>query len=278
MRVLLTVSLFAFLAGCAQGRKLPNTYTRSKEPVKFQQIDLSDLFEGKSLKGQILIYDESSNQYTSSDYVMAKNKYSPASTFKIPNTIIGLETGVIDEKYIFTYGPEEERANDKWNKDLAVREAFQVSCVPCYQELARKIGVERMKAGLDSMAYPGMEVSNQNLDLFWLTGESSISALEQVDFLRRMMTKQFNLQETTRAAMQRIMAVDTTVNGIRYAKTGWGEYEGKDLGWYIGYIQKPKNRIYFATLIIREEGFPEALFADERKRLTEEVLGILKFW
>lgn len=277
MRIFITVSLLALIVACAQGRRLPNTYVRSKEPVKFQKIDLEDLFEGKNLSGQVLIYDESSNQYTSSDFDMARNKFIPASTFKIPNSIIGLETGAIDENYIFKYD-NQPRTYERWNKDLSLREAFQVSCVPCYQELARKIGVERMQAGLDSLAYPGMVVNKESLETFWLTGESEISSLEQVDFLRRFITKQFNLKESTRETMLRVMARDTTAQGIRYAKTGWGEYQGKDLGWFVGYIQKPKNRIYFATLIIREEGFPEALFADERIRLTDEVLGLLKFW
>jgi beta-lactamase class D len=277
MRIFITVSLLALIVACAQGRKLPNTYVRSKEPVKFQKIDLDDLFEGKNLSGQVLIYDESSNQYTSSDFDMARRKFIPASTFKIPNSIIGLETGVIDENYIFKYD-NNPRTYERWNKDMGLRDAFQLSCVPCYQELAKKIGFERMKAGLDSLAYPGMVVNKETLDNFWLTGDSEISSLEQVDFLRRLITKQFNLKESTRETMERVMARDTTLQGIRYAKTGWGSFEGKDLGWFVGYIQKPKNRIYFATLIIREEGFPEALFADERIRLTDEVLGLLKFW
>lgn len=278
MRLLIPVSLLALVISCAQGSKLPNTYTRSKEPVKFQKIDLHDLIGAKNLEGQVLIYDESSNQYTSSDFEMAKNAYIPASTFKIPNSIIGLETGTIDENYIFRYGPERESDREMWNKDMGLREAFQVSCVPCYRELARKIGVKKMIAGLDSMDYPGMDITDKNIDMFWLKGESGISSLQQVDFLRRMMTKQFNLKESTRETMARVMAIDTTDQGMRYAKTGWGSYEGQDLGWYIGYIQKPKNRIFFATLIIRKKGFPEALFAEERVRLTEEVLGILDFW
>ncbi len=277
MRLLIPLSLLVLIVGCAEGKKLPNTYTRSKEPVKFQQIDLQDLFATKGLGGQILIYDEACNQYTSSDFSIAKDPFLPASTFKIPNTIIGLETGVIDENYIFTYDGK-PRMLKAWEKDLTLREAFQTSCVPCYQELARKVGLANMKALLDSMAYPGMDVGKDNLDMFWLKGQSAISPLQQVDFLRRFMTKQFNLKESTRSIMKEVMARDTTVNGIRYAKTGRGEYNGKDMGWFIGYIQKPKNRIYFATVIVLEDGFPEALFADERIRLTDEVLHLLKYW
>ncbi|MDC1186787.1 penicillin-binding transpeptidase domain-containing protein [Crocinitomicaceae bacterium] len=277
MRLLIPGVLLLLMIGCAEGSKLPNTYTRSKEPVKFQSIDLNDLFGAKNLGGQILIYDESSNQYTSSDFGVAKDEFSPASTFKIPNTIIGLETGTITEDFIFKYDGAPRRL-ESWKKDLVLRDAFQSSCVPCYQELARNIGLTQMKSYMDSLAYTGMVIRKDNLDEFWLTGESKISPLQQVDFLRRLITKQFNLKESTRESMKNIMARDTSTYGIRYAKTGWGEHDGKDMGWFVGYIQKPKNRIYFATLIIREEGFPEALFGDERIRLTDEVLRILKFW
>ena len=116
------------------------------------------------------------------------------------------------------------------------------------------------------------------MDKFWLAGESAISPLEQVDFLRRLMTKQFPLKDGTLKSLKNIMAVDTTENGIMYAKTGFGDNEGKDLGWYIGYIQKPKNRIYFATLIRPITDYDQGVFLAERKTLTFNVLRTLGFW
>jgi beta-lactamase class D len=277
MRLTLFLLLLAILSSCFLSKKIPNTYTRKDEPVKFQRIDLKDLFEGQNLYGQILIYDESSNQYTSSDFEVAKTKFSPASTFKIPNTIVGLESGLYAENSIFKYDGE-KRMLEAWEKDLTFREAFQESCVPCYQEIARKVGVNQMRTILDSMKYPGMDFDNTNLDKFWLAGESAISPLEQVDFLRRLMTKQFPLKDGTLKSLKNIMAVDTTENGIMYAKTGFGDNEGKDLGWYIGYIQKPKNRIYFATLIRPITDYDQGVFLAERKTLTFNVLRTLGFW
>jgi beta-lactamase class D len=277
MRILISLFLLSTLSSCILSKKIPNTYTRKDEPVKFQKIDLTDLFEGQNLYGQILIYDESSNQYTSSDFEVAKTKFIPASTFKIPNTIVGLESGLYSENSIFKYDGKERMLN-VWEKDLTFREAFQLSCVPCYQEVARNVGVDQMRTILDSMKYPGMSFDKTNLDKFWLTGESAISPLEQVDFLRRLCTKQFPLKEGTLNTLKNIMAVDTTEYGILYAKTGLGESEGKDLGWYVGYIQKPKNRIYFATLIRPIGDFDQGVFIAERKTLTFNVLRTLGFW
>jgi beta-lactamase class D len=277
MRLTTSILLLSILSSCSLSKNIPNTYTRKDEPVKFQIIDLKDLFEGQNLFGQILIYDESSNQYTSSDFEVAKTKFIPASTFKIPNTLVGLESGVVDENYIFKYNGK-KRMLAAWERDLNLREAFQTSCVPCYQELARKVGAEQMRTILDSIKYPGMIFDNSTLDNFWLSGESAISPLEQVDFLRRLATKQFPLKDGTLQAMKRVMAVDTSAYGIIYAKTGLGESDGKDLGWYVGYIQKPKNRIYFATLIRPVADFDEGVFMAERKTLTYNVLRTLGFW
>ncbi|MFA7274079.1 MAG: penicillin-binding transpeptidase domain-containing protein [Crocinitomicaceae bacterium] len=277
MRFIYSLLLLASLSSCFLSKKIPNTYTRKDEPVKFQSIDLKDLFEGQNLYGQILIYDEHSNQYTSSDFGIAKAKFSPASTFKIPNTIIGLESGLYNESSIFKYDGSKRRL-EAWQKDLSFREAFQTSCVPCYQELAYKVGVDQMRTLLDSMKYPGMTFDKSTLDNFWLEGESAISPLEQVDFMRRLFTKQFPLKEGTLNSLKNIMAVDTTQYGILYAKTGMGTSEGKDLGWYVGYIQKPKNRIYFATLIRPITDYDQGVFMAERKTLTFNVLRTLGFW
>lgn len=277
MRLIISLLFFSILNSCSISKNIPNTYTRKDEPVKFQIIDLKDLFEGQNLYGQILIYDEASNQYTSSDFEVAKTKFTPASTFKIPNTLVGLETGIIDINYVFKYDGG-ERMLEAWKKDLTLREAFQTSCVPCYQELARKVGVEKMRIVLDSVKYPGMTFDNSTLDNFWLIGESEISPLEQVDFLRRFATKQFPLNEGTMESLKYVMAADTTAKGIMYAKTGLGESEGKYLGWYVGYIQKPKNRIYFATVIRPINDYDRNVFMAERKALTYNVLKTLGFW
>lgn len=277
MRLTFSLLLLSILSSCFLSKKIPNTYTRKDEPVKFQNIDLKDLFEGQNLFGQILIYDESSNQYTSSDFNVAKTRFSPASTFKIPNTVVAIESGLFNENSIFVYDGSSRMLED-WKKDLDFRQAFQVSCVPCYQEIARKVGPNQMRTILDSLKYPGMTFDKSNIDNFWLSGESAISPLEQVDFLRRLFTKQFLLKDSTLESMKNIMAVDTTEYGILYAKTGFGESEGKDMGWYIGYIQKPKNRIYFATLIRPLTDYDRGVFLAERKSLTFNVLRTLGFW
>lgn len=276
MRLLFLFGLI--LISCAR-TITPNTYTLRSESVKFQIIDISDILKEKKVEGTVLIYDEKNNQYYSNDYNLAKEKYCPASTFKIANTLVGLETGTINADHTFKWdGKERDIVN--WNQDLSLRDAFQYSCVPCYQSLAREIGLKKMKSTLDSIGYPGMDVRADNLDQFWLTSDSKISPLEQVDFLKRLNTKSFNLQATTLSEFKKIAIVEDGEKGKLYAKTGLSMLDGKhmDGGWYVGWIQKEKNRIYFATHLTPTKEVNNADFMSARLDVTYATLSYLYYW
>ena len=146
----------------------------------FQQIIDSSL-----VKGAVLIYDPQKNTYYSNDFDWAKTGHLPASTFKIPNSIIALETGVVENDSTLFKWDGKKRALAIWEKDMILHEAFHRSCVPCYQEIARKIGVARMKAHLRKFDYGYMLVDSSNLDIFWLEGASRINQFQQIDFLSR---------------------------------------------------------------------------------------------
>lgn len=278
MRLFFLFSLI--LIGCAR-TVTPHTYTLRSEAVKFQIIDISDLFKDRKVIGSVLIYDEKNNQYYSNDYNLSRTKYCPASTFKIPNTIIGLERGLVQPEYVFKWDGK-ERSVVAWNSDLNLRDAFQKSCVPCYQELAKKIGETNMNESLQSMKYPGMVVRKDNVSEFWLKEESKISPLEQIDFLRRLNIKAFPLQTNTLSTFKKIALVEQTKKGKLYAKSGMSnDNESKALGgWYVGFIEKENNRIYFATHIEPEAGKEAEMdaFMSSRIDITMKTLNFLYYW
>lgn len=89
-----------------------------------------------------MLYDMKSNSYIYYDSARCCERFSPASTFKIPNSIIGLETGVIaDENFVIQWDSVMRR--EVCNKDLTLKEAIKQSCIAYYQELARRVGAER---------------------------------------------------------------------------------------------------------------------------------------
>ena len=209
---------------------------------------LNSIFDQYAMTGTMILYDREKNRYLGCHSEKWDSGYLPASTFKIANTLTGLENGVIDTGYIFKWNGEKRRL-PQWEKDLTLREAFRVSCVPCYQELARKTGPDRMKATLERMGYPGMDVRPENIDLFWLEGDSRITPRQQVDFVRRLYEDSLGLKPEVIKAVKSIMVNEVTPEYTLCGKTGWAVRNGNNYGWFVGWI-KTGNKVWFlATLV-----------------------------
>src|SRR5207248_976054 len=105
----------------------------------------------------------------------------PASTFKIPNSLIALETGVVEDpdKDVFKWDGV-ARSIEAWNKDHTLRSAIAASVVPAYQEIARRIGPGRMQKFVDLLEYGNRDIGG-GIDQFWLTGNLRIDPMQQVD-------------------------------------------------------------------------------------------------
>jgi beta-lactamase class D OXA-209 len=239
--------------------------------------EFNKILDSLKVKGAILIYDFSEKKYYSNNFSWAKTGFIPASTFKIPNSIIALETGVIkDESDIFKWNGE-KRWSKKWEQDLTFKEAFQVSCVPCYQEVARKIGVERMKAYLNKINYKKMFFDSTTIDNFWLDGASKITQIQQIDFLKRFYFSELPISKRTESIVKNIMLIEKTDVYTLSGKTGLSVKNGLDNGWFVGYFEV-KNKVYFfATNLepIEKEAVNEAFYS-ARINATKQAFKNLK--
>lgn len=244
----------------------------TKTPQRFINQDFIKILMNNSVTGTILFFDEKENIFHSNDFDEAEKANLPASTFKIPNSIIGLETQILqDENTIFEYDGEVRRM-EIWEDDLTLRDAFQRSCVPCYQELARKIGTDRMQQHLDSLKFGEMEVHDENLDTFWLVGNSKISPFEQIDFLKRFYNAELPISEQTTKTMKKVMILEANAAYTLRGKTGLSVGDEVDLGWFVGFVEKDNHVYYFATKIRPKENLTRNEFMELRKSVTMEAL------
>lgn len=225
-------------AGCQ-----PNTVLPGKQTVP----EFGEMLTERKLKGSILLFDPQENRYYSNDFEWTGVRRLPASTFKIPNSIIALETGVMNNDSTMIPWTGEKRFLKSWEQDLSFREAFQLSCVPCYQEIARKIGVKRMKEYLMKFDYGAMEVDKGNIDRFWLEGNSGISQMEQIDFLRKFYDQKLPITPRTYDLVRKLMFVHNDHGYSLFGKTGMAARDGSNNGWYVGFIENQGQVIYFAT-------------------------------
>jgi beta-lactamase class D len=257
---------------------IPNSALKQVTSMKAgddSSLVLKSIFDKYHLTGTILICDPATDRSFGYNSVLWDSGFLPASTFKIANTMIGLETGVIDTGFVFRWKGE-KRQLPQWEMDLSLKEAFRVSCVPCYQELARKIGPERMKSYLAKMNYPGMDVSEKNIDLFWLEGNSRITPRQQLDFVRRLYEEKLPMKQSTMKAVKSIMVNEATQNYILSGKTGWAIRNGNNYGWFVGYIETKGKTFFIATLVQPENQEQTDDFSVARKTVTMEVLRYYK--
>lgn len=234
-------------------------------------------FDEYNLTGTFVLYDSSAKKFIRYNPERAKQASIPASTFKIANSLIGLETGEITENYIFKYNGE-KRLLPAWEKDFTLKDAFQASCVPCYQGLARKIGAQRMQKYLKKLKYGNHNISS-GIDQFWLTGGMRISADEQIKFLRNLYAEKLLISKNSQQIVKRIMLREDMPNYKIYGKTGWQTDDlsnsiGKhSLGWYVGFIEK-QDKVYFFALNV-ETTNTQSNFASSRIEITNKILNDL---
>jgi beta-lactamase class D len=190
-----------------------------------------------------------------SDRDRSGQAFLPASTFKIPNSLIALETGVVGDpdKDVFKWDGV-KRSIEAWNQDHTLRSAIAASAVPVYQEIARRIGAERMQKYVDLLEYGNRNIGG-GIDQFWLTGDLRIDPIQQIDFVDRLRRGVLPVGKRSQDLVRDILPVTKAGDATIRAKTGLlGAELGKpSLGWVVGWAEKGSAQTVFALNIdIRE--------------------------
>jgi len=215
--------------------------------------EVSKAFDGR--EGALVLIDCASGENLRFNPTLCATRLPPCSTFKIWNTAIGLETGLLaSAEQPFYKWDGVKRSVDGWNQDLTLRQAYAASCVPAYQALSRKIGLGRMNEWLRKLGYGDRDTTAGN-DVFWLPAPDRKSILispdEQAILLRRLVNGDIPFSANTRAILKEIMTTKTSDRGTLYGKTGTGG-AGKDspaVGWFVGYIAAGEKEIAFACVL-----------------------------
>ena len=236
--------------------------------------DFKTFYDQFNVEGSFVLYDQNNDKLTFYNREQYKESFSPASTFKICNSLIGLETGVIkDENFVIPWDSI-VRQYPRWNQDQDLKTAFKNSTVWYYSELARRVGGEQMKFWLDKADYGNADTTG-GVDLFWLRGGLRVTPEQQIDFLRRLHENELPFSERSVAIVKNIMIAKDTLDYVLRAKTGWSDEEERNVGWYVGYIEKNENVYYFANCI-QSADLDNPDFARARIEITYQILDDLK--
>lgn len=210
---------------------------------------LKKYFDENKVDGCFTMLNNADGKITVYNMNLDTQRFSPASTFKIVNSLIGLQTGrITDEKMIITWDGI-KRPVEFWNKDMDMTEAFKVSCVPYYQEVARRIGKDTMQQWIDSIGYGNKNISGP-IDSFWLNGRLKISPDEQLGLVKKLYFDLLPFRKSTQQMVRDVMLQENNTAYKLSYKTGWGDDDkGNSIGWVIGWIEENKHVYFFVTFV-----------------------------
>jgi beta-lactamase class D len=228
IRTLFVFCSIVLLSSCAETR----IHEKEEWGTIFKQNGISD--------GCFIIRDHTheSIYYYNKDRCL--KRYTPASTFKIFNSLVGLETAIApDEQYVIKWDSV-KRWRDEWNRDMNMREAFKESNVGYYQELARRIGKDYMQHYLDTVQY-GNRMMGDSIDGFWLNNKLQISADEQTGFVKRLYFDELPFAERSQRIVRSMMLQEQTKDFKLYYKTGTADLRDSTLYWIVGFAERTEE-------------------------------------
>ncbi len=245
--------------------------------VSNSNVNLQKIFDENKITGSVTIYDYKNKIWIYSNEEDSKIRRLPASTFKIPNSLIFLEEEVVKDENEAMKWDGIKRYIENWNKDLNLREAYEYSALWFYMKGAGKINSEKYKEYLKEFNY-GNQIVSEKKNSFWIDRSLKISPEEQIDFLINLYEEKFMLSEKTYKIVKDIMINEKTPEYTLRGKTGWGREGAENVIWYVGYIEAKENVYFFAVRIINDSEERNSYLLDFRKQLTMMVfreLGII---
>ena len=243
---------------------------------------LKKYFDENKATGCFGLFDNGTGRFTIYNIPRYRDSsYLPASTFKIVNSLIGLQTGAISsDSMVIKWDGIKRR--DEWDKDLTMYQAFRVSAVPYYQEVARRIGKDSMQSRLNTMRYGAKSDTDQvmltsAIDTFWLDNSIKVTPDEQLGLVKRLYFDQLPVYNIYQEMVKNAMLVESNANYKLSYKTGWGFNEqGDNIGWVVGWIEE-NNHPYFFVLNIES---PDKAFdmSTIRIKMLKDILKDLGFF
>jgi len=225
-------------------------------------------FENNAVKGTFGMFDNSRGIFTIYDLDRFKKSYSPAETFNIFNTLVGMHIGrIADENALIS---AKDTAGSE--KSLTITEAFKASSTAHFRALARSIGKDTMKAWVDSVKYGNKMIGNA-VDSFWTNGKITITPDEQLGMMKRLYFKQLPFRASVQEAMKKMMVVENNSQYQLAYQFGFTQQQGKKVTWVVGWMEE---NMHVYPFVINFEGAQDPLKTG--KALTHYILTYIGFF
>jgi beta-lactamase class D len=269
-----TAAIILFLFPCAAFAQTRSAQINRKasEP-KIDEKEFARFFAGRT--AAFVLLDVKRNKYYRFNKKVAAERLPPCSTFKIPNALIGLETGIVPDAEFVIKWDGKKRPIAPWNKDHNLRSAMTDSVLWYFVDFSRKVGQPRYDEYLKKLDYGNKDASGGIETPFWLSSSLKISADEQIEFLKKLHEKRLPFSARSHEIVLDILKLSEENNVVFRGKTGTAGDPVKDiatLGWFVGSLTERDGRLYIFAANIRGGENPSGRTA---RGITEKILSSL---
>jgi len=217
---------------------------------------LKKYFDENNVDGCFTMLNNATGEVTVYNMSLDTQRFSPASTFNIVNSLIGLQTGrILDEGVRI--------------KNDGITSAFGTYDVPYFQDVARRIGRDTMKMWVDSIGYGNKDIDGP-IDSFWFNNHLKISADEQLGLVKRLYFDQLPFRKSAQQIIRDLMLKDNnTAYKLSWIISKGKDEKGNDLTWFTGWIEE-NNHVYFFVTFVKATKPGTDL--DAATKITESIL------
>jgi bla regulator protein BlaR1 len=212
---------------------------------------------------------------------------TPASTFKIAISLMGFDSGVLQDAHspYLPYKQEYASPNPSWRHDTDPASWLSESVVWYSQQVTGRLGGPRVRNYVQAFDYGNRDIAGvAGLDDAVAFSELSptlrITPLEQTVFLRKLVNHTLPVSTQAIETTTQLLKVATLGNGWDvYGKTGTAAVERRDgsaddaqnIGWFVGWAVKGGRTVVFARLTQQSSDSKRAAGPQTRADFLEEL-------
>jgi len=191
-------------------------------------------------------------------------RVTPASTFKIAISLMGFDSGVLQDARTpyLPYKQSYAATNTAWRHGTDPAGWLRESIVWYSQQVALRLGATSMHNYVHAFDYGNRDLASipgvdDKIALSELSPTLKISPLEQTVFLRKVVNRSLPISDHAYDMTARLLKVDAPVNGWQvYGKTGTASSRASNasakdeqgIGWFVGWTVRDGRTLVFARL------------------------------
>ncbi len=221
-----------------------------------------------------------------------ETRVTPASTFKIALAVMGFDSGFLKNNHTpllpFREGYP-DFGGEAWKQPTDPMRWLQYSVVWYSQQITHALGEKTLRDYATKFHYGNADFSgdrgkDNGLERAWIASSLAISPLEQINFLRQLVSHQLPVNPKAIDQVKEIVGVTVLPNGFEvHGKTGMAfprnpDYsfnEANAYGWFVGWVIKDSHTYVFARLIQDETKQNSSAGNRARDSLLSELPSLL---